>query len=437
MKLLVLDWYGGDGILDFVLRCQDAGHQVKWHFRKAERTQQFGKGLATIVEDWREWMRWADLVVLADNTHYLREVETWRKEGVKVVGATTESATWELSRKTGMEIFKKAKIPIPFYKEFSDYDQAVKYVEKEGRGFASKPCYDEADKNLTYVGKTPESLIFMLQKWKKEDRLKGPFILQELVEGVEMAVGAWFGPGGFNEGWCENWEEKKLFPGGIGPATGEMGTVVRYVKKSKLADKVLKPLEALLEKTGHVGYVDVNCLIDAKGKPWPLEFTMRNGYPTFNIQMELHDGDPAEWLLDLANGVDTRAFKYGGVAVGVVLAHGDFPYSKLPIKDLLGYPLYGLDNQSCVHLAQAMQGSAPHEVDGKLVDMPCIVTAGDYVLIACGTADTVSGAQRRAYKVIEGIKLPNGPFWRHDIGKRLKKELPELQAQGYATDMIY
>ena len=436
MKILVLDHYGGDGMLDYVLRCQSAGHQVKWHFKQGDRTKQFGKGLCTVVDDWREWMRWADLVVLADNTHYLKEVDGWRREGIKVIGATQESATWEIQRKTGMDVFKKAGIDLPVYKEFTDYDAAIKFVEKEGRGFVSKPCYDEADKNLTYLGKTPESLIYMLQRWKKEQRLKGPFILQELIQGTEMAVGGWFGPGGFNQGWCENWEEKKMMVGGLGPSTGEMGTVVRYTKKSKLADKVLKPLAAALEKTGHVGYVDVNCLIDEGGTPWPLEFTMRNGYPTWNIQQELHDGDPAEWLSDLAGGVDAKNFRAESVAVGVVLAQGDFPHSKLKIDDVLGYPIYGAD-QDCVHLAQVMAGTAPHEVDGKIIDAPCLVTAGDYVLIACGVADTIGTARRRAYKVLDGIKIPNGPFYRTDIGVRLKKELEGLHKHGFAEGLVY
>ena len=266
MKLLVIDNFETGGLLDLVLRATNSGHAVKWFAKRSERQEHFGKGLADIVSDWREWMRWADLVVLADNTHYLRETDPWRKE-VPIVGATQESAKWEIDRKTGMGIFKKAGIPIPTYKEFARPADAIKYVEKEGRGFVSKPCYDETDKNLTYLGKTPELLISMLRRWEREQRLKGPFILQELVTGTEMAVGGWWGPGGFNKGWCENWEEKKLFAGGLGPATGEMGTTLRYVQKSKLAAKVLKPLEGLLEKTGHVGYIDVNCIVDDEGAP--------------------------------------------------------------------------------------------------------------------------------------------------------------------------
>ena len=96
MRVLLIDWFGGDGMLDIALRAQQAGHTVKWFFRKGERNQQFGKGLVTTVDDWRDWIRWADVSILADNTHYLKEIDRWRKEGCCVVGATEASAVWEL-----------------------------------------------------------------------------------------------------------------------------------------------------------------------------------------------------------------------------------------------------------------------------------------------------------------------------------------------------
>ena len=41
------------------------------------------------------------------------------------------------------------------------------------------------------------------------------------------------------------------------------------------------------------------------------------------------------------------------------------------------------------------------------------------------------------YRVLDKIKMPNGPFWRIDIGQRLQKELPQLQAKGFAVGIEY
>lgn len=434
MKILVIDH--GSYMLDFVLRAQRQGHKVKWYTIRRD-WHYIGKGLATFVGDFDQHMRWADLVVLGDNTKYLKRLDVWRAQGVPIFGASEGAAAWEIDRTLGMKTFKKAGIAIPPYREFYDYDTAISYVKKENRRFVSKPLGDEPDKSLSYVSKGPADMVYMLQRWKRARRHKAGFILQECVDGCEMAVGAYFGPHGFSSGWCENWEFKKLMAGDLGPATGEMGTVLRFTKRSKLADRVLKPLETALHDISYVGYVDVNCIIDDNGDPWPLEFTMRFGWPTFNIQTALLNGDVAEWMIDLMHGRDAKPFSLDSVAVGVVLAIPDFPYSKLTRKDVRGIPVHGLTDQHHLHPCELMAGTAPKDVDGKVVEQPCMVTAGDYLLVASGVGETISSARRRAYTTLKTVEVPNSPFYRQDIGERLKEQLPNVQKRGYATNLTY
>ena len=442
MRVLLID--SGGFMLDFALRVQEQGHSLKWFVRRTERTKDIGRGLleapCRFVDEWQGHMRWADVVICADNTKYLRELDAWRKnEGVLIVGPSSEGAAWELDRNAGQAMMKKCGLPVADYKEFTDYDKAIAYVTKEGRAFVSKPCGDEPDKSLTYVAKSAADMVYMLKRWQTAKRHKGPFILQECVKGVEMAVGGWFGPHGFNRGWHENFEFKKLMAGDTGPATGEMGTVMVVVEKSLLADKVLKPCVAELQKIGYVGYVDVNCIIDDKGVPWPLEFTMRPGWPMFNIQMALLKGDVVEWLMALAEGRDLKPFRENEVAVGVVMAIPDFPFSLFTRKQVTGIPVYQraawMDNN--LHPCELMLGSAPHDVKGKIVEMPCWVTAGDYVLVASGSGSTVQTARTKAYRILKTLEVPNSPFWRPDIGQRLMKQLPLVQAQGYAKHLTF
>ena len=120
------------------------------------------------------------------------------------------------------------------------------------------------------------------------------------------------------------------------------------------------------------------------------------------------------------------------------MAQGDFPWSKLQIKEVSGFPIYGLDTLSDgVHLCQAQAGEAPVNIEGDIATEGCALTAGDYILIASGTGATVRAARAKAYAVLDKIKMPNGPFWRIDIGKRLQKELPKLAEKGYALDWTY
>jgi phosphoribosylamine--glycine ligase len=337
---------------------------------------------------------------------------------------------------------RKAGLKTLSCNEFDDYDAAIAFVKRRDERFVSKPSGDGSeDKALSYVSKTPEDMVYMLQRWKKTLKNKTPFILQQFVPGIEMAVGAWHGPHGFNSAIEENWEFKKLMVGDLGQNTGEMGTAMRFVKKelSKLASKVLLPLGDTLKRANYVGNIDVNCIIDEKGIPWPLEFTMRCGWPAFNIETSARTGDPIQWLADLADGKDTKNLVLNQIHLGVILAIPDFPYSHITRKEVWGVPVYGITPalQKEVHFCEMQQTTYPVKIDGRVVDKPGPSSAGDYLLVATGHGDTVRQAKSQAYRILSKLEVPNSPFYRTDIGTRLKKQIPELQKHGYATGMEY
>lgn len=438
MRVLIIDPAGAG--LDIAIRMQQDGHEVVMVIKETTKSEHIGLGFVKVERDHAPWLRWADLIVMADNVKYLRDLDAFLAENdTPYIGPSQAAAEWELDREKGMEMFRKAGISVAPYKEFTDFAKAVAYVKKEDRRFVSKPSGD-ADKALSYVAKTPADLVYMLERWAKNGKYKAmPFILQEFIGGTEMAVGNWMGPHGFSSGWCENFEFKKLMNGDLGVATGEQGTVLRFVKKSKLADKVLKPLEKELLKLGYTGYVDVNCIIDEKGTPWPLEFTMRPGWPTFNIQMALHDGDHAEWLTDLASGRDPKNFRLDEIACGVVLSIPDYPYSHMTRKDVIGVPVYGLTGAmwNNAHLCEMMLADAPNDVKGNVVTLPTPCSAGDYLLVMTATGSTVRQAAASCYRRLKKLTVPNSPMYRTDIGARLKDQLAPLQAMGYASGMVY
>jgi phosphoribosylamine---glycine ligase len=440
MRLLLIDPLGVG--LDVSWRATREGHHVK-HFIPPgkEKCEHIGRGLVDRVDDFHPWLNWADLVLNCDNTRYLRELDALAASGQAVVSASQESSQWELDRTLGQSVLKKHGVAVLPVREFTDYDQAIAHVKKHDIRFVSKPSGDDPDKALSYVSKSPADMVYMLERWKKLAKMKTPFILQEFVPGIEMAVGGWFGPGGFNQGWLENYEFKKLMNDDLGVSTGEQGTIIRYVRSSKLARKMLAPLADELAKLKYVGYIDVNCIIDDRGTAWPLEFTMRPGWPTFNIQRELHSGDSVEWLLDLALGIDAKNVVMDKVACGVVMSIPDYPYSHLTRKEVLGVPVYGLTEGLLKHWhpCEMMMSKepVPHVVAGQHVKVPMMVAAGDYLGVMSGTASTVKDAALTVYRRLRRLIVPNSPMYRTDIGKRLAKQLPILQKHGYATAMVY
>ena len=214
---------------------------------------------------------------------------------------------------------------------------------------------------------------------------------------------------------------------------------MRYVKKSKLANDVLAPLEKIaLAAVKYVGYVDVNTIVAEDGTAYPLEFTMRFGWPTTNILQELHDGDFIQWLADLCDGKDSRHLKLNKISSGLVVAIPNYPFLSPPEKTV-GIPIYGLTPSlhPHVHPCSAMWGEAPMMMGGSVITAPMLLTAGDYVGVISGMGDTVQEARKRALSAVQKIKIPSSPYWRPDIGMRLKKQLQVLQKQGYASAMKF
>lgn len=440
MNLLIVDATGCS--LDLALRAQHAGHTVRVYIRmnKDGSRSEVGDGLIQRVAHWEDHMNWADLIFTTDNTFYVHALERYRDKGYPIFGPSVDTTEWEQDRIIGAEMMNKAGIETIPMTRFSNYDEAIAYVIKNPKRWVSKPVGD-GDKAMSYVSKSAADLVYMLQYWKKKKAYKGDFVLQEFHGGIEMAVGGWFGDSGFSQHLCENWEFKKLMNDDLGVATGEQGTILRYTSKSLLADRVLKPVEDMLHGLGYTGYVDVNCIIDKHGDAWPLEYTMRPGWPLFQIQQALHKGDPIEWMLDLIEGKDTLKVS-DDIACGVVISIPDYPYSRLTKKECSGYPLFGLtekDMVSNIHASEVQWGKAPAmEGDKVKLNVPMYVTAGDYVCTVTGTNSTVSGAQEDCYGTIKKkIDIPNSIAYRTDIGCRLEEQLPILKSLGYCKDVKY
>ena len=161
---------------------------------------------------------------------------------------------------------------------------------------------------MLFVGEEEDGqdVIQVLRDYKRalSHRIK-EFQLQRRIMGVEVAVGAFFNGKEFAYPVCVNFEHKRLFPGNIGPSTGEMGTTMFWSEPNKIFNATLRKMEPRLRAEGYVGYIDVNCIVNSNGI-YPLEFTARFGYPTISIQQEGLFLPIGELLYKLADGTMTR-----------------------------------------------------------------------------------------------------------------------------------
>ena len=435
MKLLIVDT---DGVgLNLGWRAAMAGHQVKWFVAKKPcLNPETGNGFNGIhkVDNWLSHASWADVIFVTGNDRYIERLEKFPS----YFGPSLKSANLEINRSEGMKFLDRHGIETPPSHTFKSLKDAENFCRKSDYRFVFKTLGDNEDKSLSYCSKDPADMVARLQRWQQMNmNPKGEVMLQEFIPGIEIGVSRWMG----SQGWVgppnENFEFKKLMPGDIGPNTGEMGTVMKYTAESKLFDEVLEPMTEGLRKLGHLGDIDINCIVDEKGKAWPLEFTSRPGWPAFNIMMSEHKGDPVKWMLDAINGKDTLQVT-DEVAIGVVIAQPDFPYGNLKEEDKAGMPIYGVTekNRKYLHPQSVKIDTLPQMEGNKTVEKPMWSSAGDYLMVVTGTGKTISQAKKRVYKTVDDICVPN-MLYRNDIGDRLQESIPELRKHGYATSFEF
>lgn len=432
MNVLIIDTVGSAG-LDLALRAQESGHTVRYY--NLPKEWDTGEGLVDRVPEWEPEMDWADLIIPTGNNLYEAALAPYFGRGYPIFGTNAKGAEMELDREVGQKILRMHGVPTLPYHTVKDIEEAIAIVVKTRKAYAIKPWGGTTDKSLTCVARDANEAVFMLTRWK-EDGLDGQLMLQEKCDGVEMGIAGWFGPGGWNAALEESFEHKKFLVGDLGCNTGEMGTVIRHVTKSRLFDDVLEPVTDYLHSINYVGDCSVNCIIDDEGA-WPLEFTCRLGWPDFAIRQAVIQSDPVIWMADLLQGRDSLEISTD-IAIGVLLVHGNFP-AEGEDKLWSGYPIEGIteDNRHCLHFQQIKSGKVTKLVGKEVKPHICEVTAGSYIMVASGTGETVSEAQKSVYGTIADLHLPSNLGYRTDIGDRLKLDLDILHENGYAKGMKY
>jgi phosphoribosylamine--glycine ligase len=426
-------------MLDFVLRCTEADHSVRWWMdAKDDRAGEGFNGFIKINE-WRSSMGWArnGLIITSGNCKFMREFDRFRELGFKIFGPTYRSAQLEIERGVGMEAMQAAGIEVPHYETFDSLEAASKFARKSDTCYVFKPLGSHDDKSLTFVSCDPAEMVGWIDRQiKRGMKLNGQCMLQEKIDMCcEIGIAGWFGPQGFLPGKYEiSFEHKKLCNDEKGPNTGEMVSVCKRVETDPLVSELLLPFENYLLKAGHTGDFCVGAMIDKKGKAWPLETTVRCGWPAFFVQMACVKGDPVKWMRDLLDGEDTLKMKTD-VAIGVVMAQPKFPYNCSKPEDVEGNPIAGLDDEDdAFHPIGVMLGRGPKMVDGNVTDAIIPQTTGEYVVCVTGLGETVSDAKKTVYKSVDKIKFPDAIF-RTDGGDKVIKALPKLHEFGYALEI--
>ncbi len=407
------------------------GHDVKYYI-EAERDKEIADGFVPKTDDWRGEVDWADVIIfddiwVGDDVGTGEIAETLRADGHAVIGGTPRTDRLEEDRGYAMEILEDHGVTTLPHREFTSFEAGIDHVLENPAPYVIKPLGEVQNvKRLLYVGQEDDGsdVVDVLRAYEKAwgHRMKG-FQLQRRVEGVEVAICGFFTGDTFVDPLNINFEHKRLFPGNIGPATGEMGTSMFWTRRTNLFEETVGKLEGWLADEGYVGSIDLNCIVNETGI-YPLEFTPRFGYPTITLQEEAFESPTGEFFYELAHGRDPDLQVHGGYQVGVRVVLPPFPFDDEKTYDensRNAAVVFQSERREGIHIEDAKNVGGQWRAAGES-GMPLVVT---------GKGETMAEARAQAYGRIDDVVMPN-LYYRDDIGERwIDGDGDRLQAWGY------
>jgi phosphoribosylamine--glycine ligase len=394
------------------------GHDVKV-FVGEEMAQGTMAGLVPRTEDWRSELDWVgrDGIILfeAVSEGYGVLQDGLRGDGYQVIGGSAFGDRLENDRAYAQELLAGLGLRTAAVRHFEEPAAGDAFLAANPGRYVLKYSGPDFASSDNYVGRLPDGAdvrALLAARFRSHGGEPAPYILMDHVEGVEMGVGAYFDGERFLAPACLDWEHKRFFAGDMGELTGEMGTVATFEASGKFFDLTLARIAPLLREHGHVGYVNLNTIVNPDGI-WPLEFTCRFGYPGFAILEPLQATGWADLLAGIARRSAASFETRPGFSVGIVLTTPPFPYSRKQVDEPVGLPVILDPARSGADLSDIHFGEVGLEGEQ-------LVTSGLYgwTMVVTGTGPDIAAARSAAYRRAGRIFVP-GLRYRLDIGDRL------------------
>lgn len=342
-------------------------------------------------------------------------VDAFESEGLRVFGPRKNAAIIEGSKAFSKDLMKKYKIPTAAYENFTDPDEAIKYLET-----AKMPIVLKADglalgKGVLICNTLEEAKegVKTLMLDKQFGDAGNEIVIEEFMTGREVSVLA-FCDGKTIKCMTSAQDHKRAKDGDQGLNTGGMGI---FSPSPFYNDEV----EAFCEKYVYQSTIDAMAsegrpftgilftgLMITEDGPKVLEYNARFGDPEAQVVLPRMKNDIIDVMEACIDGKlsDVELEFEDNAAVCVVLASDGYPekYDK-------GFEIKGLDtfkDKDGYYVFHA----------GTKFDGDKIVTNGGRVLGVVAKGENLKAARANAYKATEWIDFAN-KYKRNDIGKAI------------------
>lgn len=352
----------------------------------------------------------------------------FKRAGIPCFGPSKEAARLEGSKTYSKDFMKKYNIPTAAYENFSDYNQAVSYIDTISHDVVIKATGLAAGKGviLPQTKEEAKEALKQIMVDKAFGTAGEEVVIEELLLGDELSVLT----------FCDGYtirslplaqDHKRIFDGDQGPNTGGMGcyapTNIATKELTEQIDReILGPTISGMrrEKQPFRGVLFTGLMITSSG-PKVLEYNVRFGDPETQTVLPLlsSDTDLAEIMVACAEGyLDNCHLKVENkFSATVVLAAGGYPgsYAK-------GTPM----------AVQAPPAGSTIFHAGTTLDGSQLKTSGGRVIAVNSVGDSLRDAVNASYAALSAKVIEfEGMFFRKDIAHRAFRA-PSKEAMTYA-----
>ena len=342
-------------------------------------------------------------------------VDAFEAEGLRVFGPRKNAAIIEGSKAFSKDLMKKYNIPTAAYENFTDPDEAIKYLETVKMPIVLKADGLALGKGVLICNTLEEAKegVKTLMLDKQFGDAGNEIVIEEFMTGREVSVLA-FCDGKTIKCMTSAQDHKRAKDGDQVLNTGGMGT---FSPSPFYNDEV----EAFCEKYVYQPTIDAMAvegrpftgilftgLMLTEDGPKVLEYNARFGDPEAQVVLPRMKNDIIDVMEACIDGKlsDVELEFEDNAAVCVVLASDGYPekYDK-------GFEIKGLDtfkDKDGYYVFHA----------GTKFDGDKIVTNGGRVLGVVAKGEDLKAARANAYKATEWIDFAN-KYKRNDIGKAI------------------
>lgn len=364
-----------------------------------------------------------DIVIPGSETMLAKGiVDDFSNAGISIFGPNKAAAQLESSKTFCKKFMMRHGIPTALYKDFTDANAAIQYINEREMPVVVKADGLAAGKGVSVCFNRNQAKEFIEKiLYEKEFGDAGcTIIIEDYLEGEEVSF-ICMTDGKNIIPLATSQDHKALLDDDHGPNTGGMGAyspapIITDELHEEIMSTIIRPAVCGMEDEGtpYVGFLYAGLMISESGRPKVLEFNCRLGDPeTQPIMMRLKSNLPLLCIMALEGKLGEINVQWDHrAALGVVMASFGYPDA----YDI-GHKIYGIYDNNYYDDCKIF-----HAGTSFYVNRDYIINSGGRVLCITALGDTIDDAQRKAYERVEKVYWKDCSY-RKDIGNKSRRHM--------------